>query len=202
MSFSEVLSKLMLDSGTSNLALANAIGISDTAVGKWKSGVSSPSLENALAIAKYFGISIDDLAEYNTGSRSFYTRIPVIGTVSVYGIYTCEFFAEDYVTVETSELQGYAPEECFALRVRDDSLSPAHFANVSYIIFHQQSQCADGDFIIVQKKDSDEILYKQWAWKGGSIELTAPNVQTLTVQKRDINKLRIHAVMIGSYTDI
>ena len=203
MSFATVLNQLMKDNNTSNLALGKAIGISDTGIIKWKKGEASPSLDNALAIAKFFGVSLDDLAESNmTSGQSYYVRIPVMGTVSVYGIYTNDFWTDEYVTVERKELHGYPSEECYALRVRDDSLPQKYTPNISYIIFHQQKQCADGDYVIVQKQKSDEFLYKKFSWKGDTIELSAPHVQTLVCKKQDINKLCIHAVAIGDYLDV
>ena len=65
MSFSNTLSRLMKENGTSNVALGKAIGVSDMAVLRWRKGEASPSLDNAMNIAKYYGISLDQLAGDN-----------------------------------------------------------------------------------------------------------------------------------------
>ena len=62
MSFTATLNQLMKDTGVSNVALGKAVGVSDVSVMKWKKGEAQPSLENAVSIARYFGISVDDLA--------------------------------------------------------------------------------------------------------------------------------------------
>lgn len=41
--------------------VAESLGVTRQAVSKWESGVSDPSTSNLLALAKLFGISVDDL---------------------------------------------------------------------------------------------------------------------------------------------
>jgi len=199
MSFVENLNRLMLENGTSNLALANALGVSDTAVGKWKKGEYSPSLDNAIAIAKFYGVSIDALAEYQPPSSSLYIRIPVIGTVSVWSVSRNSFWTEDYISITESEIKDYPREECYALLVRDDTLEPDYLAKSHYLIFHQQKQCADGDYVIIQKRDSKEILYKKLHWGSTNIELSAPHVRTIEVPRREVNNWEILGVLVDSY---
>ena len=41
--------------------VAESLGVTRQAVSKWESGTSDPSTSNLLALAKLFGISVDDL---------------------------------------------------------------------------------------------------------------------------------------------
>ena len=108
MSFTVTLNQLMKDCGTSNVALGKAVGVSDVAVMKWKRGEAAPSLENAVNIARYFGISVDDLAGNKLAlESSTFIRIPVIGTVSVYGITTSDLWADSYITIRVTDLNSY-----------------------------------------------------------------------------------------------
>ena len=45
--------------------LAEAVGVTRQAIAKWESGDSVPDLERSKAIADAFGVSLDDLANYD-----------------------------------------------------------------------------------------------------------------------------------------
>lgn len=62
MKFAERLTGLMQERGMNKLSLGKAIGISDRVVGSWVKGENGPKLENASAVADFFGVSLDYLA--------------------------------------------------------------------------------------------------------------------------------------------
>lgn len=62
--FGNYLCKLRKESGMSQTELANYLGITNKAVSKWENGTSKPSTEKLLAIAKLFGLSLDDLTSH------------------------------------------------------------------------------------------------------------------------------------------
>ena len=45
--------------------LANSIGISFQAVSKWENGIALPDIALAPTLASYFGVSMDELFEFN-----------------------------------------------------------------------------------------------------------------------------------------
>ena len=61
MDFSQRLSSLLIERQITAYRLSKDTGISDSMIARWKSGERSPSLENLLAIADYFDVSIDYL---------------------------------------------------------------------------------------------------------------------------------------------
>ncbi len=59
--FQERLKELRIASNLSARELANKIGVSFVAIYKWEKGERMPNLENLVALAKYFKVSIDYL---------------------------------------------------------------------------------------------------------------------------------------------
>lgn len=61
MKLSQTLDKLMSERDVSAYKISKATGISDRLIGYWRKGEKLPGAENLLAIANYFGISVDYL---------------------------------------------------------------------------------------------------------------------------------------------
>ena len=51
--------------GFTQEALASRLGVAQQTVAKWESGEATPDLENVRALARLFGVSIDDLANHD-----------------------------------------------------------------------------------------------------------------------------------------
>ena len=60
------LTYLRKDKKVSLEELAEAIGVSRQAVSKWESGETMPDLQNTIALAEFYGISVDDLISHKT----------------------------------------------------------------------------------------------------------------------------------------
>lgn len=61
MEFYETLGQLRRRQGLSQEQLADLMGVSRQAVGKWEAGQSMPDLPKLIALADQFGVSLDDL---------------------------------------------------------------------------------------------------------------------------------------------
>ncbi len=66
--------------------LAEKVGVSRQAIAKWEAGETAPDLENCIALAELYGVTVDDLIRYEPGVQG----IPiapkgkhVFGTVTV-----------------------------------------------------------------------------------------------------------------------
>jgi transcriptional regulator with XRE-family HTH domain len=59
--FPEVLKKLRTQRGLTQLELAKIFGVTDRAIRMYEAGSSMPSLSFAIALADYFGVSLDYL---------------------------------------------------------------------------------------------------------------------------------------------
>jgi len=61
MEFNEKLQELRKQKGLTQEELAESLYVSRTAISKWESGRGYPSIDSLKAIAKYFGVTIDQL---------------------------------------------------------------------------------------------------------------------------------------------
>ena len=61
MEFNEKLQELRKQKGLTQEELAEALFVSRTAISKWESGRGYPNIDSLKAIAKFFGITIDEL---------------------------------------------------------------------------------------------------------------------------------------------
>lgn len=61
MEFNEKLQQLRKQKNLTQEELAQALYVSRTAVSKWESGRGYPSIDSLKAIAKFFGVTVDDL---------------------------------------------------------------------------------------------------------------------------------------------
>ena len=68
MSFAENLAGLRKYKGMSQEELASAIGVSRQTLSKYETGESVPDIDRTQAIAAAFGVSIDDLVNFDSSS--------------------------------------------------------------------------------------------------------------------------------------
>jgi len=60
-SLGETLKKYRTKSGMTQEFVAERLGVSRQAVSKWENGTSDPSTSNLIALAKLFGVSVEEL---------------------------------------------------------------------------------------------------------------------------------------------
>ena len=61
MKFCERLKELRAEKGVSQMTLAKALGLSQSAVAKWELGKTEPTASALVALSEYFGESVDYL---------------------------------------------------------------------------------------------------------------------------------------------
>ena len=61
MEFHEKLQQLRKSRGLTQEELAEALYVSRTAISKWESGRGYPNIDSLKAIAKFFGVTVDEL---------------------------------------------------------------------------------------------------------------------------------------------
>ena len=57
--FGKILKELRIEKGVSQPALAESIGVSQGMISLWENNLSEPKLSFLIALAKYFGVSMD-----------------------------------------------------------------------------------------------------------------------------------------------
>ena len=60
--FAERLKELRLEKNLTQTKLANDTGLSQAIIANWERNLKTPTLDNLIILAKYFGCSIDYLA--------------------------------------------------------------------------------------------------------------------------------------------
>ena len=73
--FSERIKRLRKQKGATQSDIANLVGVTYQAVGKWERGIATPDYEALVKLAGYFGVSTDyllgrDAAPVGTGSQT------------------------------------------------------------------------------------------------------------------------------------
>ena len=69
--FAANLKKARHRANLSQAALAEKLFVTQQTVAKWESGESLPDLENAYALAKLLGVSVDDLIAHNEAATGY-----------------------------------------------------------------------------------------------------------------------------------
>ena len=200
MSFTEMLSKLMKDKGMSAMALGNAIGVSDVTVGKWLKGEAVPNLTNAVEVAKFFGISLDELSGVESKIESNkYFKLPVLGFANNVAVVFYHQIFSNYIEVTSFDLDLYPRDECYALKVDGDSLEPK-FQDGFYLIVHQQRMCKNGDIVIYMDEKWNNYI-KKFEQFDDHIELSClANVyKPIVFSNQNINKMFIQGIVVSDY---
>ena len=59
--FKDILKELRIEKGIGQVTLSNSLGVSKGVISMWENGLREPTLSSLIAIADYFGVSIDYL---------------------------------------------------------------------------------------------------------------------------------------------
>ena len=59
--FKDILKEMRLEKGINQVNLASALGVSKGIISMWETGQREPTLSSLIAIADYFGVTLDYL---------------------------------------------------------------------------------------------------------------------------------------------
>lgn len=153
--------------------LAEKIGIAHNTYARYESDIRKPNTENAIKLAVFFGISMNELIDgYYDQNSSFtsqpygkiigdgkenYVRIPVLGRIPagipIEAIQDVEDW-EDFSLDESSSMYQY-----FGLKIKGDSMEP-EYRDGDTVIFQQQERCNSGDDCAVMV-NGDDATFKR-----------------------------------------
>ena len=120
MKFSEHLKELRAESGLSQEKLAERLGVSRQVITKWETDRGTPDMENLLALASVFGISLDRLM---TGAEDKVTAADrLYESVTEYDIGDHKRFDIKLSAARSVTVSGYAGEKIM-IRLTSDSIS-------------------------------------------------------------------------------
>lgn len=200
--FTARLKELRKAKNVSQTVLAEALGVSQQAVGKWESGRSSPDPQTVAEISTYFGVTADyllgcsDLRKFPAAALPVGgAQIPVIGTVRAgYGALA---FEEDYGS-ELADVRR--PEDYFYLLVRGDSMEP-RISSGDLALVHRQPDVHSGELAVVLV-DGEEGTLKKVIKKDGMLILQPfnPSYPAMIYSGEDLNYIQIVGKVIETKT--
>lgn len=179
--------------------LANILGVTQQAVGKWEKGNSQPDTETLLKLAQYFGVSTDVLLgtqvlenKLEPVSAKFLqqfapeNQVPIVGTVRAgYGALALE---EDFGT-EPANVKD--PQNYFYLLVKGDSMEP-RIQDGDLALVRKQQVLEDGDLGVVVFGENEGTL-KRFLRRGNAVVLQPfnPSYDAVIIKGEELNNLYI-----------
>ena len=160
--------------------LAAKLSVSKQCVSNWENNYIQPSVEMVVAIADFFGVSVDYLLGHETTEADKRIKeiggfavpdkflIPVVGQVVAGKPVDSAENIEGYVYIEKKNAEDY-----FALRVSGDSMINAGILPNSLLIVHKQNAAVSGD-IVVASVDGESTV-KRYKESAGAVFLMPEN---------------------------
>ena len=183
--FGQRLKELRKAAGYSQTRLAEYLGISQQAVGKWETGRATPDPGTIATIARLLGVSADTMLG-TSGTGGAEAMVPVVGSVRAgYGALA---FEEDYGT-EPANVRD--PENYLYLIVKGDSMEPRIFDG-DYALVHKQNTLENGDLGVLIYGDEEATL-KRYIRRGNAVILEPfnPAYEPLVIEGEALDHLHI-----------
>lgn len=208
MSFAEVFTSLLESSGSSIYALAKKLGISDTAVYRWRDGVASPTLDLASKVADYFGVTLDELAGRESpppteqAEQIAMVELPLLGEISAGPFEPEEENRAGKRPIPLYKLGRANPKDCYFLRVSGRSMDQV-FHDGEYIVVEKTSSCNSGDVVVAYDENLDGFTLKTFIRQGSIVMLQPANPEYAPIiyDKPSRQKLEVIGVVLCSERD-
>lgn len=141
--FVKQLRKAMSLKGWRQVDLKNALGESDGQISSWYNGRYRPNAEAMAKIAKVLGVSVDYLLGKEDPPAADLPKtheVPVLGKVA----------AGVPISAQVDIIGSiWTDKECFALKVKGDSMSP-RIMDGDIVLVKKQESAEDGDLVIAE----------------------------------------------------
>jgi repressor LexA len=126
-------------------------------------------------------------------------EVPVLGKVAAGQPLLAVRNYEDTVKVDRFFLGAGNERECFALRVKGDSMIEAGIFDGDYVFVRKQLQAQTGDIVVAMIED--EATVKRYYPEGDTIRFQPANstMRPILVRKRDWKSVNLLGVVIGIY---
>lgn len=208
MNFPCILKQLRSRDDITQLELANAIGVSRSAIGMYESGEREPDFETMEAIADYFNVSMDYLhGKSNNPKNNFLfaptitentTTFPVIGDIAAgYDFPAYEDWTGDTIEIPDTYLRGHDKSEFFVLRVKGNSMFPMYHDGDKVLILKQSTLNYSGEIGAILYNDDCGTL-KKVEYKEGEDWLNLipinPNYEPVRIEGEALEHCRVLGV--------
>ncbi len=178
------LKELRKKNGLSQAKFAKQINVAQNTVSNWENGNRSIDSEKAIAIAEFFGVTIDYLLGNNIDNNiepislpKDVVKIPVLGRIPA-GI-PIEAIEDVLEYIEIPEEMTRGGKEFFALKIQGDSMYPEYLSG-DIVIFEVSPTCETGDDCAVMV-NGDDATFKRIERKENGIMVKPLNPEYETM---------------------
>ncbi len=168
--FGTVLRKLRKDKKLTQTQLANALGLSISAISMYERGDREPDFKTLEKISDYFGVSLDYLhGKKNPNSFKYnlphltedFTVFPVVGEIAAgYNHIAAEDWTGDTIEIPDSYLKGHNRNDFFVLSVKGSSMYPMYQDGDKVLILKQSTLNHSGEIGAILYDDECATLKK------------------------------------------
>lgn len=207
MEFSQILKNLRKQNSITQQQLADVLCVDKTSVSKWESGANYPNQNIQVAMAEYFGVSVDYLLgradtptpNYkNTFTLEPYIKLPIFGEIRAGTPINME-------QGETGEWEyadaSYGDGQHFMLRVNGNSMSPT-IPDGSIAIIRVQDYAEPKQIVAFAMDGEYATLKRYYPRPDGSILLRGdnPEADSYLITKDQIQNGEAHILgIVRSY---
>lgn len=187
--------------GLSQQELADALGISRSAVTKYEAGERFPDEATLLKISNILWCSLDNLLGHEGSSApGFYKKddilpardlvpVPVVGVIRAGEPIIAEENIIDTKFLPAEEVRG---GEYFYLKVKGDSMVGARIFDGDLVLVRQQDTCEDGEIAVVMV-NGEEATLKRVFRNNGTVVLQPenPTYRPIVVDGKDFRVIGV-----------
>lgn len=193
--FSQRLKELRKAAGFTQARLAQALGTSQQAVGKWETGRCTPDPQTLAHLAALLDTTADFLLGAASSSGHAECMVPVLGTVKAgFGALA---FEEDY-GCEPANVKD--PSQYFYLIVRGDSMEPRiHDGDLALV--HRQPTLESGELGVIVYGEGEGTL-KKYIRQGRAVVLQPfnPNYKSQVIAGEELEHLYVAGRVVETKT--
>lgn len=184
MGFTENFKKLRKQSGLSQTALAQRLGLTQQAIAKWESGRATPDPNMLLSLAEEFSVTPDSLI----ASGAHTAKIPVLGVVRA-------GFGSLASTVREGEEYAFVGDEAeyFFLTVRGSSMEP-YISEGDTALVHTTARVNTGDICVAMYGEDDCGTIKRFRRRADGaviLEPLNPEFEPQVIEKEALGSLKL-----------
>ena len=198
MIFSENLTNLMLERDISNASLGKELGVSHESVRQWKTGKMFPTIDKAIKLADFFGVTLDDLLGKSLNTERL-IALPLVGYISAgpFDILNEDQWDETR-SVQCRLLAERPKKECVAMEVMGDSMMP-YLLEGDVLVVHRQTYAVNGNIIVAYDPILNGYTVKKYNQTGDNVTLVPynPEYKTLKYNNPNEQQLNLYGVCVG-----
>lgn len=153
------LNRLMTEKNIDTAILSQKTNIAVTTINALRRGVGNPTLDTITTLARFFKLSISELAENTIKERAknHVRHIPLLSfkTLPQY------LRSKKYIDTALMPSDAYLDETCFAITLDNNALHP-FFEKGSVFIISPTEDAMDGDMVLVKFNEDNYCLRRAY----------------------------------------